>query len=130
MTMGKELQFPVDGPDQVIGNALEPVLAPPSDGDAYWSGLHRRIMSRVADAGGSLTWWSVSPMTARAGLMAAGLALLALGALVMQAREVQTRMAFEQGIETELEVARIIPGIDEYTPLWQRTGSSPQGAQR
>jgi hypothetical protein len=115
--MGKELQFPGDAPDQVIGNSVAPLLAPPMDGDAYWAGLHQRIMARVADAGASMMWWSISPMTARAGLLAAGLALLALGALALQTREIETRLAFDAVVETELEVARVIPGIDEpFTP--------------
>ena len=59
------------------------------------------------------TWWSVSPGVARAGLLAAGLALIALGALVVQTRELEMRVAYEAVTETELEVARIIPGIDE-----------------
>jgi hypothetical protein len=129
MTMGKELKFPDDTPDQVIGRAIEPLLAPPSDDDAYWGGLHRRIMAHVAE-GGSSVWWNISPITARAGLIAAGLALFALGALYMQSREVETRMAFQSVTETELEIARIIPGLDEpYTPVWQRTPAAP-GAQR
>lgn len=110
--MGKELQFPDLTPDPRVVAALEPVLAPVQDTPAYWDGLHRRIMARVADAG-AIAWWSISPAAARAGLVAAGLAILALGALALQTRELNNRLAFESVTETELEVARVIPGIDE-----------------
>jgi hypothetical protein len=53
-------------------------------------------------------------------MLAAGLALLALGALALQAREIEARMAFQSVTEIPLEVARIIPGVDE--PL-RRPGS-------
>ncbi|HKS05518.1 MAG TPA: hypothetical protein VJR92_04320 [Gemmatimonadaceae bacterium] len=110
--MGKELQFPDVTPDPRVVAALEPVLAPAQDTPAYWDGLHRRIMARVADAG-AIAWWSISPAAARAGLVAAGLAILALGALALQTRELNNRLAVDAMAETELEVARVIPGIDE-----------------
>jgi hypothetical protein len=63
---------------------------------------------------------------ARAGLLAAALALLVLGALAMQNRELETRMAFQAVTETELEVARIIPDVDAlYVPRTQRADVPP-----
>jgi|SRR6185436_719853 len=108
--MNNELRFPDPSPDREIAAALEPLLAPPMDNAAYWEGLHRRIMGRVASAP---MWWAISPTAARAGLIAAALALLALGALARQTHEIEARVAFQATTETELEVARIIPGIDE-----------------
>jgi hypothetical protein len=125
MTMGKELRFPDDTADHEVGGALEPLLAPVHDTPAYWDGLHRRIMSRVSEAE---SWWTISPGAARAGLIAAGLALLALGALAIQSRELETRMAFEAVTETELEVAGVIRGVDE---LFGRSlHATPAGTQR
>ena len=111
--MSKELRFPDPAPDPQVAAALQPLLAPPMDNEVYWGGLHRRIMARIATVGSPSTWWAVSPTMSRAGLIAAGLALLALGALALQTREIESRMAFQAVTETELEVARIIPGIDE-----------------
>jgi hypothetical protein len=113
MTDMKELRFPDPAPDRKIAAALKPFLTPPSDTPAYWDGLQRRVMARVANAAALPTWWSVSPGVARVGLVAAGLAILALGALALQTRELEMRVAYEAVTETELEVARIIPGIDE-----------------
>jgi hypothetical protein len=69
----------------------------------------------------------ISPNMARAGLIAAGLALLALSALARQTREIEARMAVQSVTETELEVARVIPGIDEPYGVTART---PGAAQR
>ena len=111
--MSSELRFPDQSPDHEVVDALQPLLAPPMDNAAYWDGLQRRIMARIASVGTPASWWSISPTMARAGLIAAGLALLILGALVQQTREIEARMAVQSVTETELEVARILPGIDE-----------------
>ena len=108
-----ELRFPDQSPDLEVVDAMQPLLAPPMDNAAYWDGLHRRIMARIATVGAPSTWWSISPNMARAGLIAAGLALLILGALIQQTREIEARMAVQAVTETEMEVARIIPGVDE-----------------
>ena len=124
--MDNELRFPDPAPDREVAGALGPLLTPPVDNAAYWGGLQRRIMARVATAASAPTWWSVSPTMARAGLLAAGLAILALGALAMQTREIETRMAYQSVTDTELEVARVIPGIDEpYAPAPAPRGSAP-----
>lgn len=111
--MGKELRFPDDAPDPKVASALRPLLTPPSDTPAYWDGLQRRVMARIASAGAPSTWWALSPTAMRAGLIAAGLALLALGALALQQREIESRVAFQAVTDSDLEIARIIPGIDE-----------------
>ena len=118
----KELRFPDPAPDRDIAAALRPLLTPPNDSATYWNGLQQRVMMRIATEGVMPTWWSVSPGAARAGLVAAGLALMALGALFLQTRELEMRVAYEAVTETELEVARIIPGLDEpsATPRTQR----------
>ena len=122
--MSKELKFPDQGPDREVAEALHVFLAPPANTAAYWDGLHRRIMANVATAASQTTWWSVSPTMARAGLLAAGLALLALGALALQTREMEARMAYQEMTETELEVARFIRGIDEPYDTVPRTPAS------
>ena len=95
MTMSRELRFPDPSADPELAAALEPLLTPPNDSGEYWDGLHRRIMARIATVGAPSTWWSISPTMARAGLIAAGLALLALGALALQTSENETRMAYQ-----------------------------------
>jgi hypothetical protein len=113
--MSNELQFPDPERDRALAAALEPLLVPPADTPAYWAGLQSRILRRISQDFAP-AWWNISPATARAGLLAAGLALLALGALALQAREIEERMAFQSVTEIPLEVARIIPGVDEPLP--------------
>ena len=127
--MSKELRFPDPDRDREIAGALAPLLAPPTDSAAYWDGLHRRIMTRIASAGSPTVWWSFSPAVVRAGLIAAGLALLALGAFALQTKEYEARIAFQAVTETPLEVARIIPGVDE-PPVRVRGRVSPPARGR
>src|ERR1044071_9225970 len=98
--MSKELRFPDPAPDREIAGALRPLLAPPSDTASYWDGLQRRIMARVAEVAAPSARWMLSPRVARMGLIAAGLAILALGALTMQSHEIETRMAYQAVTDT------------------------------
>jgi hypothetical protein len=111
--MDNQLQFPGGDRDVQLASAIEPLLVPPVDDAAYWAGLHARIMARVSEAALTSSWWVVPPTVARAGMLAAAIALLVLGALAVQDRELETRMAFEAVTETELEVARILPNAGE-----------------
>lgn len=124
--MSNVLRFPDPDVDPRVVRALESVLTPPAESEAYWDGLQRRIMARIAAAGTPSTWWSISPTMARAGLIAAGLALLALGALALQSRETEARVAFQSVTETETEVAKVIPGVDEPYGSAVRTPVTPR----
>lgn len=108
--MNNELKFPDPSADAELAAALAPLLSPPDNSVGYWNGFERRIMAHIESAP---SWWFISPSTARAGMLAAGLALLALGALALQTRQIEARMAYRAVTETPLEVAAPIPGIDE-----------------
>ena len=107
--MSKELKFPDPSADAELAAALAPLLTPPDDSVGYWNGLERRIMAHIESVP---SWWFISPSMARAGVLAAGLALLALGAMALQTRQIEARMALRAVTETPLEVAAPIPGID------------------
>lgn len=119
--MGTDLQFPDPNPDRELAAALAPVLAPPADTPAYWDAFEARILARIAAAP---AWWMPSPTTLRAGMAAAGLALLALGALALQTRQTEARLALRAVTETPLEVAAPIPGIDARPSRWA-PGTAP-----
>jgi hypothetical protein len=116
--MAKDLQFPDPTPDRELAAALAPLLTPPTDTPAYWDGLEVRILAHIQSAP---AWWIPSPTTLRAGMAAAGLAVLALGALALQTRQTEARLALRAVTETPLEVAAPIPGIDarpsRYAPV-------------
>lgn len=87
-----------EGPrrDDEVTRLLRARHAPPAD-PAYWSGLEARIMARVL-AGVEGRWDDVLAGWARVGAVAAGLLLLAAGAmgvLVAQTRDAEARMAYE-----------------------------------
>jgi hypothetical protein len=107
--MSKDLRFPDPAPDRELAAALAPLLTPPDDSVGYWNTLERRVMARIESAP---AWWFLTPSTLRAGMAAAGLALLALGALALQTRSIEARLAYRAVTETPLEVAAPIPGID------------------
>src|SRR5690349_7087375 len=111
--MSNELRFSDQSPDREVVDALQPLLAPPMDNAAYWDGLQRRIMARIATVGTPASWWSISPTMAKAGLIAAGLPRLILRARVEQTREIEARRAVQSVMETQMGGARIIPGVDE-----------------
>ncbi len=108
--MSNELRFPDPSADRELAAALTPLLVPPDDSAGYWNAFERRIRAHIESAP---AWWFISPATARAGMVAAGLAILALGAMALQTRQIEARMAYRAVTETPLEVAAPIPGIDE-----------------
>jgi len=85
--MTDELRFPASGDrdslDESLVSLVREAYAPP-DGDAYWSGLESRIMSRVAGQSSSDSgWWNVLAPWARPALIAAA-AIFALAGVIDQ----------------------------------------------
>ena len=95
--MSRELKFPIggrDAPDEELGRVLAPLYVAPGD-EAYWDDLHARIMRRVKVATEEGAWWVVLSGWARAGAAAAVLAAALAGALLMQHRANEARLAYE-----------------------------------
>ena len=61
----------------IVNERLAEIYAAPSD-PAYWSDLQIRVLERIADSDPGL-WWVVLGKWARAGVVAAALALTAAG---------------------------------------------------
>ncbi|HEY0971129.1 MAG TPA: hypothetical protein VGE02_09195 [Gemmatimonadales bacterium] len=96
--MSRELRFPSggrDARDEEIARALAPLYAAPTD-EAYWDDLHARIMRRVRGAAEEGAWWMVLSHWARAGAAAAVLIAALAGALLVQHRANEARVAYEQ----------------------------------
>ena len=96
--MSRELRFPVggrDAPDEELASALGPLYAAPQD-EAYWDELQARIMRRVRGASEEGAWWMVLNHWARAGAAAAVLIAALAGALLVQHRAHEARLAYEQ----------------------------------
>lgn len=96
--MSRELKFPVggrDAPDEELRQVLAPLYAAPGD-EVYWDDLHARIMRRVREAADEGAWWIVLSHWARAGAAAAVLVAALAGALLMQHRANEARLAYEE----------------------------------
>ena len=115
--MSNELRFPTggrDGRDVELGELLRPLYAAP-ESEAYWEGLEARIMGGVAGAApGAPTaeWWLVLSRWSRAGAAAAVMAAAAAGALWLQHRAAESRMAYER-VLSEPPVYSMELGPDE-----------------
>lgn len=85
------------GRDDDVTRALRELYAAPSD-PGYWDRLEARVLARIAaDAD---AWWSPFGGWGRLGVIAAGIAALAVGAALSRARQVEARVAYEHIVET------------------------------
>ena len=101
--------------------ALRAMYVAPDDA-TYWDGLHRRIMSYVtaAEAG----WWTAFGSWKRLGLVAASVALAAIGVGTQGAREAETRAAYEAVLDdttpgSAYERVTQTPGLTESEAYFQ-----------
>jgi hypothetical protein len=79
--------FPDD--DDVV-RGLRAIYAAPS-GEAYWSELQARVMSRIADV--ELGWWTELDRWARPALAAAAILLLSAGVAMFRAHQSEADIA-------------------------------------
>jgi hypothetical protein len=78
--------------DDELTRELRAIYAPPFDG-AYWILLEQRIMARLESGAGE--WWSVPEKWLRAGLIAAGIAVIVAGSLLLRTQTQASRMAYD-----------------------------------
>ncbi len=83
--------------DDELTQQLRAIYAPPADA-AYWSALERRILQHL-DAGESDEWWAVSAAWLRVGLVAAGIAVIVAGTLVLRTQTQMARAEYETVID-------------------------------
>jgi hypothetical protein len=109
--------------DDELTRELRAIFAPPFDA-AYWSGLEQRIMAGL-DAGAG-EWWSVPDRWLRVGLIAAGIAVLVAGSLLLRTQTQVSRMAYdaiaEPAAADAFEVARRDRLTEEQETLRRLTG--------
>ena len=80
-----------DGDEQIAGG-LRALYAAPA-GDGYWNELEARIMARVADV--ELGWWTELDRWVRPALAAAAVLLLAAGAAMFRAHQMESELAVD-----------------------------------
>jgi hypothetical protein len=97
--MSLEPRIGPNGRDDDLTRALRAVYAAP-DGDAYWTALAGRIMARIGGEAAAELWWQPLTRWARAGLIAAALALVVARLAVSRDTARETAIAYDGGIET------------------------------
>jgi hypothetical protein len=101
--------------DERVTAFLRARYAAPAD-ERYWDSLEGEILARAV-GGEAGAWWAIPPRWGRAGLVAAGLALLAAGLAVATSREAEARRAFAEVMSAPAAVqvemaAQASAGID------------------
>jgi hypothetical protein len=76
-----------------VTRALHVLYAAPAN-ESYWNGLEARILARVAQAGYPSAWWAEMPHFARPALVAAAALIVAAGAALVHARQLEARDAY------------------------------------
>jgi hypothetical protein len=93
--MTSEFRGPELVRDDELTRELRAIYAAPTDA-AWWAGLEQRVLARI-DAVDE--WWTVPERWLRAGLVAAGIAVIVAGALIMRAQTQVTQMAYETVVD-------------------------------
>lgn len=102
------------GPDLVrdddLTRELAALYAPPADG-TYWTALEAHILARLGADAVASEWWSVPDRWLRVGLVAAAIALLVAGSVLLRQETRTARMAsYETAVDSAasdaFEIAR------------------------
>lgn len=96
--------------DDDLTRSLAALYAAPQSA-AYWTALEQRILARLAEPDGTEEWWSVPEKWLRVGLLAAGIAVVVAGSLLLRTQTPASRMAsYESAVDSAatdaFEVAR------------------------
>jgi hypothetical protein len=80
--------------DDDLTRELRAIYVAPSEA-SWWAGLEQRINARIDAAVAAEEWWTVPERWLRVGLVAAGLAVIVAGALIMRSQTQVAHMAYE-----------------------------------
>jgi hypothetical protein len=80
--------------DDDLTRELRAIYVAPSDA-SWWAALEQRINARIDAAVAAEEWWTVPERWLRVGLVAAGLAVIVAGALIMRSQTQVAHMAYE-----------------------------------
>ena len=113
--------FDPDRNDDDATRALRAMYAAPGDA-AYWDGLHGRIMGYIVASEGA--WWTGFRNWKPLGLVAAAIALIAIGYGTQDLHEAETRAAYEAVLNdttpaTAYERVVRTPGLSESDAMFR-----------
>lgn len=118
-----------DEADPGLVEMLRDVYAPPAAG-AYWDGLEKRIMARIADRGAAIAqipvnWWTDLAGWAGPGMAAAALIIAVAGVVWSREKQAELRTTYEA--VTEPAAGELLPGMVQVV-IAPRDGSSQREA--
>lgn len=87
------LKLHAEGGDEEIARGLRALYAAPAD-DAYWRGLEARILARLHDVP-AIAWWDELDRWMRPALVAAAVALIAVGVALFRQHQMDNDVAYE-----------------------------------
>jgi hypothetical protein len=96
--MTQEYRGPELVRDDDLTRELRSIYAAPSDA-SWWDALEQRINARIDAAVIADEWWTVPERWMRAGLIAAGLAVIVAGAMIVRSQVQVTRMAYQTVVD-------------------------------
>lgn len=91
--MSDYLKLHTDGGDDEIARGLRALYAAPAD-ETYWRALEARILSRLTEVPG-IGWWDELDRWMRPALVAAAIALIAVGVALFRARQMENEVTYE-----------------------------------
>lgn len=97
-----------DGRDDRVTRLLRDLVAAPTEPE-YWTALEARIMARVTAGAPQLDWGQLFAGWARVGAATAAVAVLAVGAVLVQMRASEVRVAYEAVIDTPPATRAVLP---------------------
>lgn len=83
--------------DDELTRELQAIYAAPT-GDAYWGLLEHRITAQLESADTD-EWWSVPEVWLRVGMIAAGIAVIVAGSLLLRTQTQMARAEYETVID-------------------------------
>jgi hypothetical protein len=92
--------------DDDLTRELRAIYVAPSAA-SWWAGLEQRINARIDAAVAAEEWWTVPERWVRVGLLAAGLAVIVAGALIMRSQTQVARMAYETVVDPATDLLEV-----------------------
>ena len=128
-----EQNTPLTPEETEVRGRLAKMYAAPTD-PAYWSDLQIRILARIADSDPGM-WWVFLGRWARAGIVAAALALMAAGVASVLRQQAEQQVAYQSVLEeripvTTLEKLSASQGISDDEAALRYVLSLPEGSGR
>ena len=104
--MTSEFRGPELVRDDDLTRELRAIYVAPAEA-SWWAGLEQRINARIDAAVAAEEWWTVPERWLRVGLVAAGIAVIVAGALIVRSQTQVARMAYETVVDPAIDLLEV-----------------------